>query len=29
MRVGARIVDVPGGPFRQPEFVADAATGHA
>jgi len=24
-RVSARIVDVPGGPYRQPEFVADAA----
>jgi uncharacterized OB-fold protein len=28
-RVSARIVDVPGGPFRQPEFVADAVDGHA
>jgi uncharacterized OB-fold protein len=24
-RVSARIVDVPGGPFRQPEFVVDGA----
>lgn len=24
-RVRARIVDVPGGPFRQPEFVADSS----
>ncbi|MGD9705162.1 MAG: Zn-ribbon domain-containing OB-fold protein [Acidimicrobiia bacterium] len=28
-RVHARIVDVPGGPYRQPEFVVDGSDDHA